>query len=86
MIKWFKNLFKKSDIKKSDIKKCKCANRQTFCLDNNICFVKCTDCGNSSMPWEVSEKIGKAFRESRPNQYKQLVDIDERSIAAGYKK
>lgn len=49
---------------------CKSQNRETFCLSNNIAFVKCMSCGAESMPWQVTPKTGEAWRSIPENQLK----------------
>lgn len=52
-------------------------DRFTYVTENNLCVVKCFICGSESMPWRVKPEIGKAFRESHPDQFKKVAQADE---------
>ena len=64
MIAWLKRLFKIHT----------CDNREVFCV-GRFAFVKCMDCGNESIPWEVSERIAADWRETNGERLKKLTNF-----------
>jgi len=57
-------------------KKCK-HEKFLYVTESNIAVVKCYICGDESMPWRVSEKTGKAWRESNPDAFKKVMEIEK---------
>ncbi len=70
-MKWLQNLFRKTKEALRD-KCCEDENRGLFCLDSNIAFVKCLNCGAESMPWRVSGTSGDAWRKSNGHRLELL--------------
>jgi hypothetical protein len=51
-------------------------SKETFCLSNNIAFVKCMICGHESVPWEVKPETAKAWLESNGHKLERLYEFE----------
>ena len=50
-------------------------SRVLYVTQSNIAVLKCEGCGGESIPWQVSAKTGKEWRELNPDAFEKYSAI-----------